>query len=230
MHALCWEDDTACGALLAGFHARSYFPERVRRQDAADHLSRPRDRKGSLAASRAARARRIVPIDQQPDVAITGDRWIERVCLLRRFGLLSYGPDGNERWRLALGPFNNPNGHGSSPILADGKLVLICDQDTDSFLLAVDPASGRVLWKTTRPEYTHGYATPAVIRPKTGPVELIVPGSSKSRVFARNRREAVVGGRDSVAAQVLPLIDHDRIFVRVGKLAAMTSIGARSMT
>ena len=54
------------------------------------------------------------------------------------FGLLSYGPDGNERWRLPLGPFNNANGHGSSPILADGKLVLICDQDTGSYLLAVD--------------------------------------------------------------------------------------------
>ena len=54
------------------------------------------------------------------------------------FGLLSYGPEGNERWRLPLGPFNNVNGHGSSPILADGKLVLICDQDTGSYLLAVD--------------------------------------------------------------------------------------------
>jgi len=75
------------------------------------------------------------------------------------FGLLSYGADGNERWRLPLGPFNNANGHGSSPILADGKLVLICDQDTDSFLLAVDPSNGRELWKTMRPEYTRGYAT-----------------------------------------------------------------------
>ena len=93
------------------------------------------------------------------------------------FGLLSYGSDGNERWRLPLGPFNNANGHGSSPILADGKLVLICDQDTGSFLLAVDPSNGRVLWKTMRPEYTRGYATPAVYRPKTGPAELIVPGS-----------------------------------------------------
>ncbi|HXJ41677.1 MAG TPA: PQQ-binding-like beta-propeller repeat protein, partial [Bryobacteraceae bacterium] len=44
------------------------------------------------------------------------------------FGLLAYGPDGNERWRLPLGPFNNVNGHGSSPILANGRLVLICDQ------------------------------------------------------------------------------------------------------
>jgi outer membrane protein assembly factor BamB len=97
------------------------------------------------------------------------------------FGLLSYGPDGNERWRLPLGPFNNPNGHGSSPILADGKLVLICDQDTDSFLVAVDPSNGHVLWKIPRPEYTRGYATPAVYRPKSGPAELIVPVRSKWR-------------------------------------------------
>ena len=54
------------------------------------------------------------------------------------FGLLSYGPDGNERWRLPMGPFNNANGHGSSPILADGRLVLICDQDTGSYVIAVD--------------------------------------------------------------------------------------------
>lgn len=85
------------------------------------------------------------------------------------FGLLSYGADGSERWRLPLGPFNNANGHGSSPILADGKLILICDQDTNSYLLAVDPSSGRVVWKTARPEYTRGYATPAIYRPKSGP-------------------------------------------------------------
>src|SRR5690348_7902999 len=93
------------------------------------------------------------------------------------FGLLSYGPEGKERWRLPLGPFNNVNGHGSSPILANGKLVLICDQDTGSYLLAVDAVRGRVMWKTMRPEYTRGYATPAVYQPKNGPAELIVPGS-----------------------------------------------------
>jgi outer membrane protein assembly factor BamB len=130
------------------------------------------------------------------------------------FGLLSYGPDGNERWRLPLGPFNNPNGHGSSPILVDGKLVLICDQDTDSFLLAVDPTGGRVLWKTLRPEYTRGYATPAVYRPKTGSVELIVPGSFEVASYSLATGEKL-WWVDGMAWQLksVPLIDHDRIFV-----------------
>jgi outer membrane protein assembly factor BamB len=130
------------------------------------------------------------------------------------FGLLSYGPDGNERWRLPLGPFNNANGHGSSPILADGKLVLICDQDTDSFLLAVDPSNGHVLWKIPRPEYTRGYATPAVYRPKSGPAELIVPGSFEVASYALDSGDKLWWVR-GLAWQLksVPLIDHDRIFV-----------------
>src|SRR5690606_20458000 len=58
------------------------------------------------------------------------------------FGVISYGPDGEERWRRELGPFKNLHGMASSPILADGKLIVLCDQDVDSFLLALDAASG----------------------------------------------------------------------------------------
>jgi outer membrane protein assembly factor BamB len=130
------------------------------------------------------------------------------------FGLISYSADGDVRWRLPLGPFNNANGHGSSPILADGKLVLICDQDTDSYLLAVDPASGRVLWKTPRPEYTRGYATPAIYRPKTGPAELIVPGSFEVASYALETGQKLWWVR-GMAWQLksVPVIDRDRIFV-----------------
>jgi outer membrane protein assembly factor BamB len=93
------------------------------------------------------------------------------------FGLLAYDFDGAEQWRLPLGPFNNQNGHGSSPILVDGLLVLLCDQDTDSYLLGVDKETGRVKWKTPRPDVTRSYSTPAVFRPDGKPPELIVPGS-----------------------------------------------------
>src|SRR5258706_580692 len=108
-----------------------------------------------------------------------------------------FDPQKNVVWRTALplGPFNNVNGHGSSPILADGKLVLICDQDTGSYLLAVDAPSGRVLWKTMRPEYTRGYATPAIYRPKSGPAELIVPGSFEVASYNIETGEKLWWGR-----------------------------------
>jgi outer membrane protein assembly factor BamB len=93
------------------------------------------------------------------------------------FGLLAYDLDGTEVWHLPLGPFNNVNGHGSSPILAGNKLVLICDQDIGSYLIAVEKQTGKPLWKTDRPEVARGYATPGVFQPKNGPAELIVPGA-----------------------------------------------------
>ena len=84
------------------------------------------------------------------------------------FGLIAYTTDGAERWRLPLGPFNNQNGVGSSPILYQDLPVLVCDQDnSDSYLLAVDKNSGRVRWKTSRIESsTRSYVTPAVFQPK----------------------------------------------------------------
>ena len=63
------------------------------------------------------------------------------------YGLVAYSPDGAELWTLPMGPFTNFHGMGSSPILVDGKLVQVCDQDLDAFVIAVDPADGKILWK-----------------------------------------------------------------------------------
>ncbi len=93
------------------------------------------------------------------------------------YGLLSYDREGNERWRLPLGPFDNWMGMASSPIVADDKVILVCDQDRDSFMIAVDRNTGSVEWKTERPEYTRGFATPTLHRPPSGPPELVVPGA-----------------------------------------------------
>ncbi len=93
------------------------------------------------------------------------------------FGLLAYGPGGNELWRIALGPFNNPFGHGASPILAGDTLLMNIDQDIGSFLLAVDKSSGRVLWRTERPLAQRGYATPVLYRDPEGKQQVIVAGS-----------------------------------------------------
>jgi outer membrane protein assembly factor BamB len=93
------------------------------------------------------------------------------------FGLLAYTMDGQERWRLPLGPFNNQNGHGSSPIVAADLVVLICDQDTGSYIVAVDKRTGKVRWKTSRPGITRGYGTPAYWTPSKGPAQIIATGA-----------------------------------------------------
>lgn len=95
------------------------------------------------------------------------------------FGLVSYGPDGEERWRHALGPFNNPFGMGASPVLVNGKLIQICDSETGSFLLALDAKTGKQIWRVERPEFTRGFSTPVIWTPKGGKPQVITAGSSR---------------------------------------------------
>ncbi len=130
------------------------------------------------------------------------------------FGLLCYTADGEEKWRAPLGPFNNANGHGSSPVLVDDLVVLICDQDTDSYLIALDKTTGAVRWKTARPEVTRGYATPAVFRPRNGPAELIVPGAYSVIGYAVATGEKLWWVRGMAwQHKSVPLIDGDMIYV-----------------
>ncbi|MCC6365119.1 MAG: PQQ-binding-like beta-propeller repeat protein [Bryobacterales bacterium] len=93
------------------------------------------------------------------------------------YGLVSYTGDGQERWRVPLGPFTNFHGMGASPVLAEGKVLMICDQDIGAFLIAVDQNTGKQAWKTERPEMVHSFSTPIVHRTDSGATEVIVPGS-----------------------------------------------------
>lgn len=130
------------------------------------------------------------------------------------YGLLAYSIDGEEQWRMPLGPFNNANGHGSSPIVVDDLVYLICDQDTDSYLLAVDKTSGKVRRKIERPEVTRGYATPSVYQPKKGPRQLLVPGAYQfiSYDLATGEKLWWVNGM-AWQLKSVPLIDGDTIYV-----------------
>jgi outer membrane protein assembly factor BamB len=115
---------------------------------------------------------------------------------------------------LPLGPFNNVNGHGSSPILYRDLLILVCDQDTDSYLLAVDKRTGRVRWRTPRPESTRSYVTPAIFQPKDGPAELIVPGAYQvTSYYAASGEKAWWVRGFSWQPKSLPVIDGDTIYV-----------------
>jgi outer membrane protein assembly factor BamB len=98
------------------------------------------------------------------------------------YGLVSYDREGVERWRHPLGPFTNFHGMGASPVAADGKVFMICDQDIDAFLIAVDQRTGKQVWKTARPDMVHSFSTPIVHRAGKR-TELIVPGSYQMTAY-----------------------------------------------
>lgn len=111
-----------------------------------------------------------------PSVATDGENV---VAFFTDFGLISYGPDGDERWRLPLGPFHNPFGMGASPVLVNGKILQVCDSETDSFMLGVSMNTGKVEWRVDRSEFTRGFSTPVVWKPKNGAVQALVAGSNR---------------------------------------------------
>ena len=67
---------------------------------------------------------------------------------------------------MPLGPFDNLYGMGVSPLVAENGVFLVCDQQTGSFLIAVDKDTGKQLWKVDRPEATSGHSTPILYEPK----------------------------------------------------------------
>ncbi len=99
------------------------------------------------------------------------------------FGLIAYDLEGKQRWQLPLGPFNSLHGVAASPIYADGKVILVCDQDTEAYILAVDARSGKIAWKMPR-DVSNGYSTPIVYRPARGPAQIIAPGSYQLTAYS----------------------------------------------
>ena len=108
------------------------------------------------------------------------------VVFFAGFGLVAYSPDGRERWTLPLGPFKSFYGMGASPILSGDLAILLCDQRSGSFVVAVDRKSGRVRWKRERPEAVEGWATPMVFRPSSSTAEasLVVLGTTRLDAYA----------------------------------------------
>ena len=92
-------------------------------------------------------------------------------------GLLSYDFNGELRWEHFVDPFDNIYGMGASPIVADDKIILVCDQSTQSYVVALDKYTGEIAWKVARPRAKSGHSTPVLYRGESGILEVIVPGS-----------------------------------------------------
>ena len=107
-------------------------------------------------------------------------------------GLVSYGPDGNERWRAPLGPFDTFYGLAASPVLSGDTLVMLCDDRSKPFIIAVDTATGKTRWRIDRKD-THyeSYSTPVVYEPKGQPAQVVVLGAHRVDAYDLKSGELV---------------------------------------
>jgi len=98
-------------------------------------------------------------------------------------GLFCFDHDGKKLWSTNWPPVKTRYGWGSaaSPVLHDGRLFIVNDNEDKSFAVALEAKSGRQLWRAERDEPSN-WATPYVWQNEKR-TELIVPGRKKVRSY-----------------------------------------------
>jgi len=92
------------------------------------------------------------------------------VAIFGSEGLFCFDTDGRLLWKKDLGPmdsgyFVSPAaqwGFASSPVIHDGRVIVQCDVQQDSFLAVFDLADGRELWRQPRKDVPT-WSTPTVV-------------------------------------------------------------------
>jgi outer membrane protein assembly factor BamB len=93
----------------------------------------------------------------------------------REMVVAAYDFAGHQQWLARPGPFQSMHGFCSSPILYRDKVIVNGDHDGDSYLVALDRADGKTIWKTPRENHTRSYCVP-IIRELAGRTQMILSG------------------------------------------------------
>jgi outer membrane protein assembly factor BamB len=103
-------------------------------------------------------------------------------------GLYCYDFDGKPLWSHAIEPkkTNLDYGAAASPVVVDDQVVMVYDNDEESYIAAIDSGTGQTRWKSPRDEKTT-WATPLVWR-HDGETEIVATGKKQNRSYATGGR------------------------------------------
>lgn len=123
-------------------------------------------------------------------------------------GIHAYDMSGALRWsvdigRVDMGAYDIPSyewGPASSPIIWNGLVIVQCDTQADSFLLALDAATGKTVWKSDRQELP-SWGTPTIVNTPAGP-ELVTNASNFVRAYDPKTGQELwrLGGSSKITA------------------------------
>jgi len=139
-------------------------------------------------------------------------------------GVYAYDFNGRFLWkvdlgRVDMGAYDIPSlewGPASSPIIWNDLVIVQCDTQADSFLLALDAATGKTVWKTVRDELP-SWGTPTVVQTSAGP-QLVTNASNFIRAYdPRTGKELWRLGRSSKITAPTPIFADDLIVVASGR-------------
>ncbi|MDP1561735.1 MAG: PQQ-binding-like beta-propeller repeat protein [Pirellulaceae bacterium] len=98
-------------------------------------------------------------------------------------GIFCFDLSGQSLWQHRLQPQDTRYGWGAaaSPVLHDGRLYYCFDNEVQSYLVALDAATGTEVWQTLRDEKSN-WATPYVWV-NAQRTEIVVPGTGQVRSY-----------------------------------------------
>ncbi len=138
-------------------------------------------------------------------------------------GLYCYSIEGKLLWKKDLGVqtsgwFFDPDsewGVGSSPVIYENSVIVLCDRQKDSFIAAFDLNGGRELWRTARAEIPT-WGTPTLVQSRDR-VEVATNGSKAIRGYdAVTGKELWTLGPNSEIACTTPVAASGLIYVTAG--------------
>lgn len=120
--------------------------------------------------------------------------------------LIALKPDGTVRWQRSLseqyGPFQNNHGLGSSLAQTKDSLIALVDHNGPSYLIALNKADGKTLWKTDRPTRA-SWTSPTVATVKDGqPIVVVSSGGAVSAYSAADGK--MLWNLDEIAGNNIP--------------------------
>jgi outer membrane protein assembly factor BamB len=139
-------------------------------------------------------------------------------------GVYAYDVNGNFRWKLDLGRVNMgaydiPSyewGPASSPIIWNDFVIIQCDTQADSFVMALNKDSGEIVWKTPRQEFP-SWGTPTVVTFGRN-VQLVTNASKFIRGYdPLTGKELWRLGGSSLITAPTPIFSDDLIVVVSGR-------------
>jgi outer membrane protein assembly factor BamB len=87
--------------------------------------------------------------------------------------LSAFTHQGDLVWKQDLGSFKSQHGHGHSPIVFEGMVIISHDQDDKASIHAFDAKTGKPLWQIPRPAFRACYSTPLILDTTSGPQLLV---------------------------------------------------------
>jgi outer membrane protein assembly factor BamB len=131
-------------------------------------------------------------------------------------GLFCYDRDGQEKWRVPMGPFKTEFGAAASPLIVGNRIILNQDYDADSALAAYDVKTGKRLWLTDRADFGVGYASP-VIWTVNGKKQIVQTGTLRVVGYDLDTGTEIWTVRDmSRVGNMTPAIGPDNILYVAG--------------